>query len=151
MKHLVITIALLIASINPVLAEDAIFEVSKGWVKPTMPGKDLTAAFFELKNNTEKDSKLVAVESSIGTAEMHNTIEEYGVFKMRHMDFVELPANQTTVFRPRAKHIMLMNLPRKLKSGEEVTLVLHFENKSKLEVIFPVLSSMPIQNKEPNN
>jgi periplasmic copper chaperone A len=138
MKKYLIAIALIFSSATHAIAAETAFEITNGWVKPSMPGKNLTAAFFELKNNSTKVRELRAARSSIGVAELHNTVEENGVMKMRHMDLVELPAGETTLFKPKAKHIMLMKLPAPLKEGDEVVLTLEFDGNEKMDITLPV-------------
>ncbi|MDX1974551.1 MAG: copper chaperone PCu(A)C [Rickettsiales bacterium] len=138
MKKSLIALALLLTSTS--LAHAADIEISNGWVKPSMPGKNLTAAFFDLKNNSGKTKVLRSVQASEGVAEIHNTIEENGVMKMRHMDSVELPAGGSVSFKPRAKHIMLMELPQPLKEGDKVLLTLQFDGNESEKITLPVMA-----------
>ena len=151
MKKYLIAIALLFFSATQTIAAGTNFEAVNGWVKPSMPGKNLTAAFFDLKNNSEKARVLRSVQSSLGVAEMHNTIEENGVMKMRHMDSVELPAGETVSFKPKAKHIMLVELPKPLKEGDEVTLTLQFDGDETLSVTMPVAAAAPLPVTQPEH
>ena len=138
MKKSLLFLAFTLLFIQPVLAADPALEISNGWVKPTLGGKDLTAAFFDVKNTGTKARVLKALSSDTGTAEMHNTIEEKGIMKMRHLDAVEIKPGETVSFKPRAKHIMLTNLKAPLKEGDKVKFTFQFDGGEEISQIFPV-------------
>jgi len=149
MKQLLIA-AIILFSVHAV-ASDLTFEVSNAWAKPTIAGKNLTAAFFDLKNTGDKPIKLEGVSIQNGIAEIHNTIEENGISKMRQMDFVEIPAGQTINFKPRAMHIMLTNLKNPINEGDKVKLSLHFNNDEAMNITIPVSAKVVEGKAEPDH
>lgn len=116
-----------------------------------MAGKNLTAAFFDIKNTGDKAIKLREVSMPNGIAEIHNTVEENGVSKMRQVESVEIPAGQTINFKPRALHIMLTNLKKPLNEGEKVKLSLHFDNDETMNLTIPVSAKVVEGKIEPGH
>lgn len=151
MKKILIALAFLAYTTNQALACDLTFEVTNAWAKPTIAGKNLTAAFFDLKNTGDKPIKLEQVSMPNGIAEIHNTVEENGVSKMRQMEFVEIPAGQTINFKPRAMHIMLTNIKKPLNEGEKVKLSLHFDNDETITITIPVSAKVVEGKIEPGH
>jgi copper(I)-binding protein len=57
---------------------------------------------------------------------------------MRQRDYVDILANNSTVFQPSGFHLMIFNLKEPLKAKEKVIITLHFDNQSSLEVNYTV-------------
>lgn len=90
------------------------------------------AAYFELQNNTDKAVKVVdAYSPAFGMVMLHETVFEDGMAKMKHIDAIDLAANESVLFKPKGKHVMLMQPQRDLSSMEGVYLVLELADGSK--------------------
>jgi copper(I)-binding protein len=149
MKKFALALVLCLFAIPNAKACDTTFEIRNAWVKPTMEGKNITAAFLDLKNTSDKPRKLTAVSSPAGVAEMHNTIMDNGVMKMRQMEFVEIPAGKTVNFKPKAMHIMLVDLKKPLKEGDKVKLSFYFDNDETANITLPVSAAPATGKSEP--
>lgn len=105
----------------------------------TAPGMKVGAALMGL--HADQTDKLVSATSPVAArVEIHNMSEENGIMKMRKVDSVELPADQTVALSPSGYHIMLMDLKEPLKAGTEFPLTLTFENSKPVEVEVEVKS-----------
>ena len=151
MKKLIPLFAFLLFNASQAMACDLTFEISNAWAKPTIAGKDMSAAFFDIKNTGDKSIKITEVSIPNGIAEIHNTVEEKGVSKMRQMESIEIPAGQTVSFKPGAMHIMLVNLKKPLKEGDKVKLSLHFDNDETENVTIPVSAKVVEGKIEPGH
>jgi copper(I)-binding protein len=70
---------------------------------------------------------LVGVSTPIAaTADVHVTIEDNGVMKMRPAPAVPIAPGQTVTFAPGGTHIMLMGLKQPLTAGQSFPLTLTF-------------------------
>ncbi|WP_457601107.1 copper chaperone PCu(A)C [Hydrogenivirga sp.] len=113
--------------------------VEGAWVREVPPVSTMSAAFMKLVNMGNEDDYLIGVESDVSeVAEIHTTIMEDGMMKMRMLREVKVPAGGSVEFRPMGKHIMLINLKRPLRSGEKVKLTLVFKRSGKIVVEAPV-------------
>ena len=103
--------------------------VEDAWVRGSVPGQRTSAAYMTLTSPTE--TALVAASSAVaGGVELHETINEGGVMKMRAAPRVAVPANRKLELRPGGLHLMMMSLKRELKPGEHVPITLTFEDRS---------------------
>lgn len=104
--------------------------ISDAWVRENAPGQKIGAAYMTLKS--PEKSKLVYVEalSAAGSVEIHSMSMNNGVMKMRMLEALTLEANEPVSLKPGSFHLMLMDLKKPLKAGEEVTFRLCFEDSN---------------------
>lgn len=115
--------------------------IENPWVREVPPVSTMSAAFFTLKNVGNEDDYLVGVESTVSeTAEIHTTVMEDGMMKMRPLKEVKVPAGGSVEFKPMGNHVMLINLKKPLKAGDKVDIVLIFRKSGKVNVSAPVKS-----------
>ncbi|MFA7241725.1 MAG: copper chaperone PCu(A)C [Sulfuricellaceae bacterium] len=113
-------------------------------VRMVPPGQPTTAAFFVLKNADDKDHKMVKAESTAANVtELHTHIHEGGMMKMRPVKDIEIKAGSETALKPGGLHVMLIDLKKPLKEGDNVTLKLTFEDNSSKEIAAPVRRIQP--------
>jgi copper(I)-binding protein len=79
---------------------------------------------------SHEDLILTSVTSpKINTIEMHNTILEKGVLKMRMAHEIKIDHDKIFEFKSGGSHLMLMDFKSPLKAGQKVKLTLHFKDK----------------------
>lgn len=101
------------------------------------PNVPTTAAYASI--SSDKADQLVSVSSEVaGKAEIHETSMENGMMNMRPVGSVDLEAGSMVELKPQGKHIMLIDLTRALKEGEQVNLELEFAESGKHSVSFTV-------------
>ncbi|MBC3880101.1 copper chaperone PCu(A)C [Undibacterium sp. LX40W] len=102
--------------------------VKNAWVRATVGPQKTTGAFLQIETKTEVS--LVKVESkAAGMIEIHEMQMDGGVMKMREVDKVICPAGKVTELSPGGFHIMLMNLKKQAKEGDQIALILSFEDR----------------------
>ena len=127
--HRLMPYAAAILLLAPVCATAQV-QVSDPWVRATVPQQKVSGAFMQLTSS--RDLRLVEVRSPVaGAVEIHESILDKGVLKMRPVVGVALPAGKTVEFKPGGYHVMLMDLKRQLKEGESVPITLVLEGKDK--------------------
>lgn len=108
-------------------AEAGAVTLVDGWAKAGEAG-GMTGVFGTLQGGGE-DLTITRVESdAAGTVELHEVTAE-GVMQEIAGDVV-VPARGSLELAPGANHIMLMDLTRDLRAGDEVTFTLHFDDGS---------------------
>ncbi|MCF7981205.1 MAG: copper chaperone PCu(A)C [Pseudomonadales bacterium] len=116
-------------------------QIEQASVRETLPGLQISAAYMVIKNNSEKDLRLVNINSPrIPNIEMHENRHQGEMMAMRKVESLVIPAGGEFGFRPGGHHLMLMGLKQPLIKGEEVTLRLVFEGGKEVEVLAPVIS-----------
>ena len=110
--------------------------VSKSWMRYLLP--DIPAGgYMILQNNGDADATLTgAASSACGTLMLHKSEDSSGMAMMVGVPSVMVPAHGSVSFMPGGYHLMCMQ--PKMKIGEQVPVVLSFQDGSSLTVIMPV-------------
>ncbi|NEA21213.1 copper chaperone PCu(A)C [Actinomadura bangladeshensis] len=109
--------------------------VSGAYVKePPMP--DMAAGYFTIANTGGKADTLTGVISDIAEHATVHTTKANGA--MAEAGPLAVPAGGRLVLRTGGHHVMLMDLKRKPKTGDTVTLTLRFATSPPITVQAPV-------------
>ncbi|MEV4709007.1 copper chaperone PCu(A)C [Actinoplanes sp. NPDC049316] len=101
------------------------FSVRDPWVKAA--DKGMTAAFGTLVNDGSADVTVVAASSPVSPMELHEMAMQDGAMVMRpKQGGLVVKAGGSHVLEPGGDHLMLMNLTRPVRAGDEVTFTLTF-------------------------
>jgi hypothetical protein len=74
-----------------------------------IPGMAMSAGYLTLTNNTEETITITRVSSpSYASVELHETVVDDGIARMRALEKIEVPAGAKTTLAPGGKHLMLM-------------------------------------------
>ncbi|MDO5045477.1 copper chaperone PCu(A)C [Campylobacter sp.] len=129
------------------IANAADIEVSNAFAKATPPNVKNSAAFMDIKNNTDKPIKLIAANSNISkTTELHTHKHVDGMMQMIQVDDIEIPAKSEVNLKPGGLHVMFMNIFAPVKEGDKIDVTLEFDNGSKIELKDVV--AKPVMKKE---
>lgn len=103
--------------------------VSNAWVRATVSGQPVAAAYLDIR--VPKAMQLVGVASPVAKrGEIHEMKNEGGMMKMRAVKAVDLPAGKTVSLAPGGLHVMLFGLAEPLTTGRKVTLELKLRRAS---------------------
>lgn len=120
--------------------------VTDPWVRVSggmgsMGGAASTAALFmKVQNNGAAADTLLKAESDVAEmVQVHlSEMDANGVSSMHEVPGVEIPAGGMAELKSGSYHVMLMNLTRDLKAGDQVTFTLTFKNAGKITISAPV-------------
>jgi copper(I)-binding protein len=77
-------------------------------ITASMPGGEMSAGYFALTNNTDDMITISSVVSAeFESVEIHESLLENGVAKMRRIPALSIPANSTVTLERGGKHLML--------------------------------------------
>ena len=145
MKSLLNVTAFLFMLNMPMAFAQSPLEITNAIVRmPVVPSVTVTAAFMTIKNNSEKDLKLIGAKGEMaGYFELHTMDMKDGKMKMRTVDSIILKAKSTTKLESGGLHLMIFDLKKPLEEKKTYTINLIFDDKSekKIDVIaqkFPV-------------
>lgn len=114
-------------------ADSAAVSVTHVWARPT-PGAGATgAAYFTVTSNGTAD-RLVGVSTPIASADLHESVNDNGVMKMRAVPAIPLKPGAPVTFKPGGYHVMLTGLKSPLKPGDSFPLTLTFEHAQPVTV-----------------
>jgi hypothetical protein len=106
---------------------DKTFKITEAWMRPGVENRN-TAAFMNIRNNTNIDDTLFVVSSDISKiVELHETFTTENEMKgMRHVKQIAIPAKTTLELKPGGHHVMFIGLNNDIIVDEEHLLTLHF-------------------------
>jgi len=107
--------------------------VEQTWTRATPPGAKVGAGFMQLRNAGAAERVVGASSPVAGRVEMHITVRDGDVMRMREVKSFEVPAGGSFELKPGGAHLMLMDLKRPLKKGEKVPLTLKLEKGGELK------------------
>lgn len=135
-RHALATLTLLLAG---TLRAAPGITIEDPWTRATAPGQTVAGGFMTLVNAGADDRLLRASSPVAKDVQIHNTSMDGGVMRMRHLpDGVAVPAGARVEFKPRALHLMFMELKAPIAAGSTVPVTLEFERAGKVETTFRV-------------
>lgn len=126
-----------ILSIAAVFGADV--EIEGAYARASIPNAPNSAAFFVIKNNSDKDIAITSANSDIAEKnELHTHIKENQMLKMMKIEKLVVPAKSSLELKSGGDHVMLMGLKKELKAGDEISLELSFSDGDKKSIKVPV-------------
>lgn len=122
--------------------------VQDPYVRLAPPNAPATGAFMVIKNNGDKDVKVLkASNTASNVTELHAHLNEGGVMKMRPVQAIDIKAHGEAVLKPGGLHVMLIDLKAPMKEGDVVPITLTFDDGSNKQVdakvVRPMAAPMP--------
>ena len=114
--------------------------ITNKWSPETAPVARVMAAYMEIKNNSNKDSYITAINSpQFRKVEIHSMYHKDGMMRMEKQDQLKLAAGKTTSLEPGGYHVMLFNPKKWYQVGSKFTLNITLNNKNSFTVTVPVI------------
>jgi len=97
------------------------------------------AVYVTLRNAGAAPDALVGASSAAAEhVELHETIQDGQVMRMRPLAKLALPSGGVLAMKPGGYHIMLLHLTHALQAGEKVSVTLTFEHAAPLTLDVPI-------------
>ena len=126
-----------IVSIAAVFGADV--EIDGAYARASIPNVPNSAAFFVIKNNSDKNIAITSANSDIAEKnELHTHIKENQMMKMMKIEKLVVPAKSSLELKSGGDHVMLIGLKKELKAGDEISLELSFSDGDKKKIKVPV-------------
>ena len=109
--------------------------IERPWSRELPPVAPNGAAYLRVENGGNAAARIVSAHSPVaGRVEIHAHEMDAGVMKMRHLHFLEVPAQGSVAFEPGGLHLMLIGLKEPLVAGKGFPLTLVFEEAGEIQV-----------------
>jgi len=151
---LMAALALITASFSTVLPVQAadftkdMLTVQEPWARGTAKSG---GAFMTIHNMGAAD-ELIDVRSDVAKkVQLHRTVSENGVMKMKHVDGIAVPAKGMAMLKPGSYHVMMMGLKKPLEVGKSFPLTLVFKNAGALNITVDVRKLGASHKMKPKN
>lgn len=137
MKRLAL-LGLLLAT--PAAAQAPMVMADHAWARATGASQSVGGVFLML--HAHMADRLVSAETPVADmVELHETVRDGDVMRMREVVALELPAGGMTELKPGGYHLMLMGLKQSLAQGTRFPLTLHFAHAAPVTTMVEVQSA----------
>jgi copper(I)-binding protein len=124
---------------SPGRVEVGSLTVSDAWSRATPGGARVGAGYLAVENRGPEPDRLVSAEAEVSAGgELHETVMEAGVARMKPTGALAIAPNGRLELKPGGYHLMLSGLKRPLKEGELFAATLVFEKAGRVPVTFVV-------------
>ena len=114
-------------------------EIGGPWARATPKGATVGAGYLTITNKgTEPDRLIGGSAAPASRFEVHTTVMENGVARMRQVNGLEIKPGETVELKPGGMHVMLMGLKQPLTQGQTVKGTLVFEKAGTVAIEFAV-------------
>ena len=145
MRNVILPITSLIILVSSVFAnagyasDNTEILVENSYARESIPGTSISSAYMTIKNLSAKNIRLIAASSVVSERiEIHQHTMVDGLMRMRQRDYVEVLAQNSTVFQPSGYHLMIFDLKHPIKAKENIIITLHFDDQSRIDVNYTV-------------
>lgn len=108
-------------------------QVQDAWARATPPGAKTAAGYMVLRSTGGADRLVGASSPAAERVEMHTSVRDGDVARMREVKAYDIPAGGSVELKPGGNHLMLINPKAPLKAGDRVPLVLKFEKAGEVK------------------
>jgi len=117
-------------------------DVRHPWTRATPPGAKNAAGYLEIRSSGKGPDRVVGASTPYAErVELHMTVREGDVIRMREVQSFGIPAGQRLTLRPGGQHLMIVGLKRPLAKDERIPLTLRFERAGEIRVELEVQSA----------
>ena len=132
-----IMVLMAIVWISGCSAPPAAIEVSSAQVRDLVPGRDTTAGYFVLTNNTANELTLTGATSELARAiEMHKTVQRENSVGMQRVKSLAIEPNTQVRFERGGLHLMIFGVA---EVPDSFPITLQFSSGEQLTVTFSKL------------
>jgi copper(I)-binding protein len=130
-KSLILLLVFLVS--NLIVASE--IEITGAKIRLVPPVSTTTAAFMLITNKSNSDLKLMKAEGTFAkTFELHEMKMENNKMQMRSLENILIKAHSTIELKSGSYHLMIFDLLKPVKLGENYKIKLTFDNKYSTEV-----------------
>ena len=103
------------------------------WARATAPGAKVGEGYMKITSGAA-DRLVGATSPASQRVELHLTVKEGDVMRMREVKAYDIPAKGGFELKPGGAHLMLVDLQAPLKEGTKVPVTLRFEKAGEVKV-----------------
>ena len=114
-------------------------QIVSPWARATPKGSTVSAGYLTIINKGQEPDRLTGGSLlSASRFEVHGTVTENGVARMRQVTSLEIKPGETVELKPVGMHVMFMGLKQPMAQGQTVKGTLVFEKAGTVAIEFSV-------------
>ena len=134
-----LTVASILAIATAGRAQGEGIEVRDVFARATIGQATSGVVYLTIVNHASGPDKLVSATTPVAArTDLHMTVRDGDVVRMRRLETVAIEAGGTLAFEPGGAHVMLSGLAAPLREGESFELTLEFEAAGPMTIEVPV-------------
>lgn len=107
-RHAALLLALLVVACEPDSGAP-VLRVDNAWIRSPVAGRTVTAGYCEITNTGSAPVSITGFTAEGLRVEIHETIDEDGMMRMRPVTGLDLDPGETVSLEPGGKHLMLFD------------------------------------------
>jgi copper(I)-binding protein len=118
-------------------ASSSAIQIEEAWGRPSPMDATLGAIYMKISNTGSQDDSLLSASSpACGVIELHETIMEGDVMKMRPVPdgAIAIPAGEVVELKTGGLHLMCIDKQQDFAVGSKIALTLNFEVAGAMEL-----------------
>lgn len=116
---------------TPALAQAPTIQAKDAWARATASTAKVGGVFMTLTATGAPDKVVSAASPVAEKVELHETVQDGTVMRMRPVVTLDVAPGTPTVLKPGSYHVMLIDLKKPLAKGEIVPITLQVEGRDK--------------------
>ena len=120
------------------VADTSGIDLQHVWARPTIGAGTSGAVYFTVTDRGAPDQLVGASTPVAATAEVHESIDDHGVMKMRPVPSLALEPGKPVTLKPGGYHVMLTGVKAPLKAGDSFPITLTFAHAQPMTVTVKV-------------
>jgi copper(I)-binding protein len=134
-----LTVASILAIASAGRAQGEGIEVRDAFARATIGSATSGVVYLTIVNRTSGPDRLMSASTPVAArADLHMTVRDGDVVRMRRLETIAIEAGGTVAFEPGGAHVMLSGLAAPLVEGESFELTLEFEAAGPMTFEVPV-------------
>jgi periplasmic copper chaperone A len=136
-----LTVASILAIATAGRAQGEGIEVREVFSRATIGQATSGAVYLTIVNHASSPDRLMSASTPVAArTDLHMTVRDGDVVRMRRLETIDIQAGGTVTFEPGGAHVMLTGLAAPLSEGESFELTLEFETAGPMTLEVPVKS-----------
>lgn len=123
---------------TPALAQAPTIQAKDAWARATASTAKVGGVFMTLTATGAPDKVVSAASPVAEKVELHETVQDGTVMRMRPVVTLDVAPGTPTVLKPGSYHVMLIGLKQQLNRGDTFPLTLTFEKAPPVTVTVSV-------------
>ena len=136
-----LTVASILAIAGATRAQADAIEVRDIFSRATIGQTTSGVVYLTIVNHASSPDRLMSASTPVAArTDLHMTVRDGDVVRMRRLETIDIEAGGTLAFEPGGAHVMLSGLEAPLREGDSFELTLEFEAAGPMTLEVPVKS-----------